>query len=119
MFLFILEKNSYQKVVETFTKDWKDTQQELLKTMKEQDEKLIDIQTKKQEEILEKNLKAMEKILEKDREETAKLMQGFLNAMQPVHPAYMFQTSSFPSSSNAAFVPVPKLSPQDNASTTP
>ncbi|XP_036340673.1 uncharacterized protein LOC118750049 [Rhagoletis pomonella] len=105
------KKQTYQKVVESFTKDWKESQKELLETMKEQDEKLIDIQSKKQEEILEKNMKTMEKILENDREENAKMLQEFLSAMQPMQP-HVFQAPTHfyreSPSSSVICVPLPK-----------
>lgn len=101
--------------METFTKDWKESQQELLQTLKEQEERMVDLQSKKQEEFFDKNINAMEKILQKDREETAKMLQGFLNAMQPTS-SYMFQPRPSvymdPSSSNT--IPVPKASPPDS-----
>jgi len=77
-----LEKVSYQKAVENFSKEWKQSQSELMEFMKSQDEKFMG----KEEELLKQNREEIEKILERDRAETNKMMSALLESMKSSQP---------------------------------
>ncbi|XP_067625886.1 uncharacterized protein [Eurosta solidaginis] len=72
------KKASYSKVMESFTNEWKNTQDNLVDAMKKQDETHFS----NVELLLEKNRKETQKMLEDERRETLKIFNSLLCTMQ-------------------------------------
>lgn len=82
---YFLEKKTYEKVVASFTNEWKKTQDELLQILKQQDENFSrSMREEKQieENMLKNHRKEIEKILERDRLETSRMLALCLNGFQ-------------------------------------
>lgn len=71
-----------------FSKEWKETQEKLLKEIDEKDGKYLG----SVQQLLENNRNETAKMLEDDRKETAKMLSTFLTTLKP-QPASQFLSS--------------------------
>ncbi|XP_039951455.1 uncharacterized protein LOC120768749 [Bactrocera tryoni] len=72
-------KKTSQRVMESFTKDWKQTQDNLIGALKEQNTNYLSTM----EKLLEKNRVETAKMLEQDRRETANMFSNMVSMIQP------------------------------------
>ncbi|XP_034474329.1 uncharacterized protein LOC117781650 [Drosophila innubila] len=110
------KKPTYQKIMENFTEEWKQTQNNLIKFLKEQDEKHI----ANIERIMDTNRNEMRKIMEEDRRESAKMFSSLLNSFHNTNqdPIASWHYESSPHyddnemvEDESALVSTPQLSP--------
>lgn len=105
----VSRKQTCQKVMDNFTKEWKKSQNNLIKVLEKQEEKYI----ANIEKLMEKNRNETRKLMEEDRKETAKMFSSLLSSL-----AFNYRQVSYPHVDNneivedaSTFVSTPQTSP--------